>query len=92
MAALGRLCVHRSDVLGALSRAEVDSQPRLRGLALEGVRGLDESRARTSLERTARPARNEQPRLGWRRGSVSTWSTGPTANKQPVLLPVLAQI
>ena len=71
MAALGRLCVHRSDVLGALSRAEVDSQPRLRGLALEGVRGLDESRARTSLERTARPARNEQPRLGWRRGSGS---------------------
>ena len=90
MAALGRLCVHLSDVLGALSRAEVDSQPRLRGVALEGVRGLGESHAHTSLERTARPARNEQPRLGWRRGGVSTWSTGQTANKQPVLLPVLA--
>ena len=40
MAALGRLCVHRSDVLGALSRAEVNSERRLRGLALEEVRGL----------------------------------------------------
>ena len=59
--------MHRSDVLGVLSRAEVDSQPRLRGLALEGVRGVGESRAHTSLERTARPARNDQPRLGWRR-------------------------
>ena len=49
MAALGRLCVHRSDVLGALSRAEVDSQPRLRGLALEGVRRPGKSPAQTHL-------------------------------------------
>ena len=46
MAALGRLCVHRSDVLGALSHAEFDSQPRLRGLALEGVLAVIESIAR----------------------------------------------
>ena len=49
-AALGRLCVHRSDVLGALSRAEVDSEHRLRGLALEGVRGPGESRAQTHFD------------------------------------------
>ena len=48
-AALGLACVHRSVVLGALSRAEVDSKHRLRGLALEGVHGLGESRADTDL-------------------------------------------
>ena len=41
--------MHRSVVLGALSRAEVDSKHRLRGLALEGVHGLGESRADTHL-------------------------------------------
>ena len=41
--------VCRSDILGALSRAEVDSEHRLRGLALEGVRGLGESRAHSHL-------------------------------------------
>ena len=55
MAALRRLCVHRSDVLGALSRAEVNSERRLRGLALEEVRGLGTNRAH-GIERTARPA------------------------------------
>ena len=55
---LGRLCVHRSDVLGALSRAEVDSKHRLRGLALEGVHGLGEYRA--------------QPRLNARHGPQET--------------------
>ena len=41
--------MHRSDVLCGLSRAEVDSEHRLRGLALEGVHGLGESRADTHL-------------------------------------------
>ena len=41
--------MHRSDVLGGRERAEVDSEHRLRGLALEGVHGLGESRADTHL-------------------------------------------
>ena len=41
--------MHRSVVLGALSRAEVDSKHRLRGLALEGVHGLGEYRAQPHL-------------------------------------------
>ena len=41
--------MHRSDVLGGLSRAEVDSEHRLRGLALEGVRGPGKSPAQTHL-------------------------------------------
>ena len=50
--------VCRSDILGALSRAEVDSEHRLRGLALEGVRGLGKSRAQTHLNaRSGRRAR-----------------------------------
>ena len=48
-AALRLNCVHRGDVLGGLERAEVDSEHRLRGLALEGVRGLGESRAHSHL-------------------------------------------
>ena len=48
-AALGRLCVHRSDVLGGRERAEVDSEHRLRVLALEGVRGPGKSPAQTHL-------------------------------------------
>ena len=51
-------------VLGERERTEVDSEHGLRGLALEAVRGLGESRAHTALERTARPARTEQPRRG----------------------------
>ena len=41
--------MHRSDVLGGLSRAEVDSEHRLRGLALEGVRRPGKSPAQTHL-------------------------------------------
>ena len=41
--------MHRSDVLGGLSRAEVDSEHRLRVLALEGVRRPGKSPAQTHL-------------------------------------------
>ena len=48
-AALGLACVHRGDVHGGRERAEVGSEHRLRGLALEGVRGPGQSRAHTDL-------------------------------------------
>ena len=41
--------MHRSDVLGGRERAEVDSEHRLRVLALEGVRGPGKSPAQTHL-------------------------------------------
>ena len=41
--------MHCSDVLGGRERAEVDSEHRLRVLALEGVRGPGKSPAQTHL-------------------------------------------
>ena len=48
-AALGLACVHRGDVHGGRERAEVGSEHRPRGLALEGVHGPVHFRAHTDL-------------------------------------------
>ena len=64
------MCVHRGDILGALSRAVVDSERRLRGLALEGVREIVTKSRTRHLNARHGPQESGRTRCGPARDSL----------------------